>query len=330
MMQFELAPLEGITGYVYRNAYHKHYRPMARYYAPFLSPKTGARFSSREKNDILPEHNQGIHLIPQILAKDASLFLGAADFLKNYGYTEVNLNLGCPSPTVTAKGKGAAMLQDAKKLDAFLDTICNGLEARGMHLSVKTRIGFSDAENFPALLAVYSQYPLTELIIHPRIRDEFYGKTPHADAFLYAASHSILPLSYNGDITNRKSFTQLMEACPTLSCIMLGRGLLTAPWLAESLRALSSASFESPSPAAQKARLRAFHDTLLSGYAAILSGDQPVLAKMKEVWFYMGALFSENEKYMKELRKSKRLRDYQTVVDGIFSNLPFDADFCKK
>ena len=104
-MQYEFAPLEGITGYIYRNAHHACFPSMDRYYTPFITPKKGKSFTTREWNDIAAEHNQNIAVVPQILTNQAEGFCKVAGMLKEQGYEEVNLNLGCPSATVTAKKK---------------------------------------------------------------------------------------------------------------------------------------------------------------------------------------------------------------------------------
>ena len=140
-MKFYLAPMEGITGYIYRQAYNSCFKPMDRYFTPFLAPKHKSGFSSKELNDILPEHNQGMEVIPQILTSDPEDFLDTAVKLKEYGYTEVNLNLGCPSGTVAAKGKGAGFLKDTEKLARFLGEVSEGMERENLHFSIKTRVG---------------------------------------------------------------------------------------------------------------------------------------------------------------------------------------------
>lgn len=167
-MKFYLAPMEGITGYIYRQAYNSCFKPMDRYFTPFLAPKHKSGFSSKELNDILPEHNQGMEVIPQILTSDPEDFLDTAVKLKEYGYTEVNLNLGCPSGTVAAKGKGAGFLKDTEKLARFLGEVSEGMERENLHFSIKTRVGVESEEEFQTLLGLYNQCPLTELIIHPR------------------------------------------------------------------------------------------------------------------------------------------------------------------
>lgn len=144
-MQYEFAPLEGITGYIYRNAHHACFPSMDRYYTPFITPKKGKSFTTREWNDIAAEHNQNIAVVPQILANQAEGFCKVAGMLKEQGYEEVNLNLGCPSATVTAKKKGAGFLADPDALDAFLEEI---FAHSPLKISIKTRIGVENPDEF--------------------------------------------------------------------------------------------------------------------------------------------------------------------------------------
>ena len=134
-VKFYLAPMEGITGYIYRNAYHRYFRPMDKYFTPFLSPGQAGELRDRDVKEILPENNPGLCLVPQLLTNRAEAFLGAARLLAQYGYREVNLNLGCPSGTVAAKKKGAGFLGFPEELDQFLEAVCRGMEELGMELS---------------------------------------------------------------------------------------------------------------------------------------------------------------------------------------------------
>ena len=106
------------------------------------------------------------------------------------GYKEVNLNLGCPSSTVVTKKKGAGFLSEPDRLEHFLEDVVKGLESLGLQLSIKTRIGLRDAEEFADLLDLYNAYPLTELIIHPRLQTDLYNNTPNWDAFAQAVATS--------------------------------------------------------------------------------------------------------------------------------------------
>ncbi len=333
-MEYSLAPMEGITGFVYRRAYHQCFRPMERYVTPFLAPKAGSPLSSRERNDILPEHNPGMRVIPQLLASRAEPFLRAAKELSFYGYREVNLNLGCPSPTVVTKGKGAGMLQDTEKLKRFLEELVTGLSRMGMTLSVKTRLGMERPEEFAALLEIYNAYPLQELIIHPRVREDYYKGTPRLEWFCYGMRHSRSVVCYNGDITSRESLRGLEELCRSDGCpmaerLMLGRGVLARPWLTEEL-ALGEEAAGGKGEDTRRHRLKQFHDLVYQGYQETLSGDRTVLFKMKELWTYLIEPFQEASACLKRIRKSQRMGEYEAAVGEIFRSLALEPERTSK
>ena len=166
-MKIYLAPLEGITGWIFRSAVHECFGGFDKYFVPFIKPNQMGHFSAREKKDILPDHNRGMYTVPQILTNRAEDFLRTAKKLEEYGYSEVNLNLGCPSKTVVTKGRGSGFLAYPEQLERFLDEI---FDKCGIRISVKTRLGMDDPREFERLLTIYIRYPMEELIIHPRVQ----------------------------------------------------------------------------------------------------------------------------------------------------------------
>lgn len=307
-MKFYLAPLEGITGYIYRNAYEKYFHNVEKYFTPFISPHTKRCLNSREEKDILPEHNQGMKVVPQILTNNATDFIRIGKTLQEYGYEEINLNLGCPSGTVVSKGRGSGFLAYPEQLDAFLEEVFENLH---MKISIKTRIGKEDAEEWNRLLSIYNQYPMEELIVHPRIQTDFYKNKPDWQAYEYAVKESKNPLCYNGDIFTKSDYEQLLKEFPNTEKVMLGRGIISNPQLID--------MFESQETKLDKKKLKAFHDEICNGYEEIFSGDRNVLFKMKELWFYMGNLFQNSEKDMKQIKKCQSLAKYRSIVDRIFA-----------
>lgn len=321
-MKFYLAPMEGITGYIYRQAYNSCFKPMDRYFTPFLAPKHKSGFSSKELNDILPEHNQGMEVIPQILTSDPEDFLDTAVKLKEYGYTEVNLNLGCPSGTVAAKGKGAGFLKDTEKLARFLGEVSEGMERENLHFSIKTRVGVESEEEFQTLLGLYNQCPLTELIIHPRVLKDFYKYNVRMNAFKEGFEKSRHSVCYNGDVFRRKDYDRLIKEYPDLDKIMMGRGIMMNPFLMEEIADGTSQEVSGKMTAARKAdRLEKFHCLLCDGYAHVMSGDRPVLFKMKELWGFLIHSCPEEEKLMKKIRKAQHLEEYERVVSELFCRM---------
>lgn len=316
-MKYYLAPMEGLTGYIYRNAYNACYHPMDKYFTPFLTPKANSGLSFRELNDILPEHNRGLYLVPQILTNQAEDFMRTAMELREYGYTEVNLNLGCPSGTVVSKHKGAGFLEQTDRLDRLLDEVCTRLEQIGMELSVKTRLGMTSPDEFPGLLEIYNRYPIKELILHPRVRTDYYKNTPNMPAFRVGFEGSRAPVCYNGDIFTVSDYETLCGDYPELDRVMLGRGIISNPGLLDRI----AAGADSGGAGTGKEALRQFHQMVYEGYREIMSGDRNVLFKMKELWACMIQIFSDNGKYIKRIKKSQRLEEYEAAVAAVFRDL---------
>ena len=261
-IKLEFAPMEGITGHVFRQAHAAIYGGVNRYYSPFIAPGSGHKLTSREKNDILPEHNQGLCLIPQVLTHSAEDFLWVCEELAEYGYGTVNLNLGCPSGTVVTKKKGAGFLAEPDDLNLFLEEVCNGLEkihtadGKPMRLSIKTRLGMEEEAEFPRLLAIYNHYPLEELVVHPRVREDYYKGKTRMESFRYALEQSRCPVSYNGNLFSAADAAGLVEEAmgqdeasasgetqkkAKLTALMLGRGAVASPWIFGKVRNLVSA-----------------------------------------------------------------------------------------
>ncbi len=314
--RISMAPMEGLTGYVYRRAHHAYFAPLDVYYTPFISNK---KLGSRERHDVMPEHNEGMHVIPQILTNRADDFLEIEKQLYEYGYREVNLNLGCPSGTVTAKGRGAGFLAYPEELKKFLDEIHS---KTNMKISVKTRIGVSSEEEWPQLLAIFNQFPIELLTIHPRLLKDFYKGYLHMDCYQYAKEHSLSPICYNGDIHSVDKWKEISGSLGNKTKeIMLGRGLLMNPALAEEI--VNESSNEGNEAAktigiVPSERIKKFHDAILEGYCEEMSGDRNVLFKMKELWVYWGNGLQASQKLLKQIKKSNSVREYKIAADAIF------------
>lgn len=315
-MKFYLAPLEGITGYIYRNAIHDCYgEGVDKYFTPFLTPHTKCSFNAKELNDIIPEHNEGKYTVPQVLTNSSEDFLRIEKDLRALGYEEININLGCPSGTVASKGRGAGFLAETQKLDHFLEEVFAGTNAK---ISLKTRIGIDDPEDFYELLDIYNKYPLEELIIHPRVLKEYYKGIPHWEIFDYAVKNSKNPLCYNGDIFSVSDYRRLQDeilkqdGADKVKAIMLGRGVLQNPALIGQLNQYEEHGVNEQK--FDKDKFKAFHDRLRAEYMKQMSGDMNVLYKMKELWFYMIMLFPNQDKVLKKIKKAKKLVEYDATI----------------
>ena len=310
MDQIFFAPLEGITGFAYRNAHHMLFEGIDKYYSPFVAPNYTHHMKHREREDIAPVNNQGLPLVPQVLTNRAEDFLWAAGEISSMGYKEINLNLGCPMPTVVRKHRGSGQLGDLDALDRFLEEICGGLQREyGLRFSIKTRIGLESAGCAADLLRIYNRYPLSYLIVHPRTQKDLYGGKPDLETFSMFLEGSLHPVVYNGDIFTAQDCREFRARFPGCGDVMIGRGLIADPALAREIRGGAPLSRE---------ELRKFHDEVFEALRGTLPGPAPLLGKMKELWFYMGRNFAEADRYLKEIRKAKDLVRYQAAVRTLF------------
>ena len=305
-MEYEAAPLEGITDAVYRRTHAAFYPGAARYYTPFISPTMHHLFTPRDLRELSPENNHGFALIPQLLGRNASDLLWAAGALADMGYEEFNLNLGCPSGTVTAKRKGAGLLAYPDELDRLLDTL---FRLSPIRISIKTRIGMESPEEYSKIMYIYERYPVARLIVHPRTRSDQYEGPVHLDVFEGILARSSLPVSYNGDLFTIWDVQRFRERFPSVGTVMLGRGLIADPAFIVKLRG------ESP----DCDTLRRFHDTLCEEYVRVFGDRNSAMHRMKAIWAHMLPRFPNGEGYRKKLVKTRKWEDFRLVADEIFA-----------
>ena len=306
-VKYYMAPLESVTTWIYRQAHAKIYGRLDKYFIPFLEPHEKRDFKTRELQEILPEHNENIYAVPQILTNRSEGFIKLAKALKDWGYEEVNLNLGCPSKTVVTKGKGSGFLAKPEELERFLTEIFDALSGE-VKISVKTRIGKEDPEEFPALLKLFNKYPMEELIIHPRVQKDGYGNVPRLELYELAEKQSVNPLCYNGDLYTREKIRNFAERFPGTERLMFGRGFLRDPGLLYNEGKDSKDIFE---------KFWAFHDLVYEGYQERNMGDRNVLFKMKELWSYQVYQFSEPERLFKTFKKVQDCNEYEQMIRNL-------------
>lgn len=311
------APLEGITGREFRLAFSRYFKGVSEFYAPFISPKEKRGLDKKDRKELLPERNEGIRLIPQILTAEGSAFNHTLEKLMELGYEEVNLNLGCPSGTVVNKGRGAGALKKLENLDKLLDEIFSFSAQKGCKISIKTRIGFEKSSEFGGILEVYRKYPFEKLIIHPRTRAEFYKGKVHKESFLEALSlfsKKKERLCFNGDIFTGKAYKEIVEEFPEITSVMVGRGFLRNPFLIEEILGKRTDASE------KKKMLKEFLETIFIEYVNDIGDERVATLKLKEIWSYVKELFQAEEGFEKEIRKAKNASEYKAAMNVIFSN----------
>lgn len=304
-MHYYFAPLEGLTDSIYRRLHHRYFPGVDRYYMPFLSPTVHRSLTHKEDRELPMADSVPFVAIPQVLTKVPEDFLWATQVCRDRGYEEVNLNIGCPSGTVVAKGKGSGMLRDAEGLERFLDAVFSGSV---LPISVKTRLGMENPEEFPAILEVLNHYPIRELTIHPRVRKQFYSGEVSLDWFAYALKHSKNPLCYNGDILSLRQAEDLSRKFPSVEAMMIGRGLVADPGM------LSGGT--------DKQTLETFMNELLDVYTIEFGGSRNAMFRLKENWGFLHSRFEGSEKLWKRLRKTTDPQEFKAITAEMFHALP--------
>lgn len=306
-MQLSLAPMEGIAGYAFRRVHAEFFGALDRYYTPFISPlpKVGTPFSKRNSRELDPANNQGLDVVPQLLANDADRFVWAAGLLADMGYKEVNLNLGCPSGTVVAKEKGSGLLRNPDRLEAFLANVC---ERSPLPVSVKTRVGIANDDEYGELFALFCRCGIAELIVHPRMQKDFYNGAPRQELYGKTLECAPFPVAYNGDIFTLDDYDALLAAYPQTRHVMLGRGIMANPALAREIRGGEGLARE---------ELKRFHDKLYESYTNDMGGN--AVFRMKEWWGYAKCAFADPSSVHRIMRKTRQADEYEAAARKIFS-----------
>ncbi len=314
-----MAPLQGFTDVTYRNVYAGHFSGIDEALAPFISTMGQKRLKPTRIQDVAPEQNTGCFIVPQILGNVAKDFTFLADHLYAMGHKQVNWNLGCPHSKIAKKQRGSGLLLYPEKIDALLTEIIPNMKPS---LSVKIRLGRRNKDEINDLLAIFDRHQVDEIILHPRTGQQMYTGVADLDAFEKASQASRHPFVYNGDIVDMASYERVRERFPQIQRIMIGRGILSNPFLAEEIKGIDTG--DQPR---QLERLRAFHEDLFAGYDKIFSGPGHLTGRLKGFWTYLGPSFEGHKKPLKRILKSTSLPAYTDRVNAFFDlNLKFNPD----
>ena len=316
-MSFTLlsSPLQGFTDFRFRNAINKYFGGIDTYYSPYIRLNGKLVIKPSYERDLLPENNVGLEVIPQIITNDADEFLFVAKYVKNLGYKELNWNLGCPYPMVTKSGMGSGLICNPMKINHILDRVHSESD---IIVSMKMRLGYDTTEEILDVLPILDTYPIKNIAIHARIGKQLYKGGVHLDAFQQCIDNTKHKLYYNGDIKSVTKFREMQERFPTINHWMIGRGLISDPFLPSMIR---QNTLEYPK---NKMELfRAFHDTLYGIYSESLSGSTHLLLKMYHLWEYFAVTFSNPHKVLKKIKKAQSIRNYELAVAEIFKNEQF-------
>ena len=314
METLSLAPFQGITDVVYRNVFKKHFAGIGKFYTPFFTGIQKDNSKSLRGEEISPEFNDVNTVVPQILSNKADEIIRFANQCKSMGYREFNLNMGCPFPRVANKTRGCGLMADPEHTIPMLTEVCNHVD--GIKFSIKCRLGYYNDEEIYAFVDTFNSLPFSEIIVHPRIGKQMYNGEASLEKFVKLIPLISKPLVYNGDVFTIDRYNTILSFLSSLSflsvSLMLGRGLLTNPFLAEEIKGIDN----------QKDKKMRLHGFVVDLYVERLhhaGGSPKIIGSMKELWKYMMNIFDDPQNVWRKIKKVNHLDDYETAVEAVFN-----------
>ena len=307
------APLQESTDYIYRSAHAKYFGGIDKYFAPYIVRQNDGTVKTSHLRDIKRSNNQGYPLIPQILAGNSTDLVFLSLILQENGYEEINWNLGCPYPMVTNKGVGAGLLPNPAQIRTILE---ESLPKIGVKVSVKMRSGLLSADEIFKVTHVLNDFPIHEIILHPRIAKQLYRGTPDEEVFTEVQKIVKHPLVYNGDIETVENLARLNTLFGDTDTWMVGRGVLKNPFLPSILKRDNLPGIKKKSEL-----LRNFHEEIFLNYSKNLNGSSHLLMKMEKFWSYFCFAFPDPHKTFKRIKKGANMIKYEFAVNENFRKM---------
>ena len=306
------SPLQGFTDFRFRNAFHKHFGGIDTFYSPYIKLNGKLVVKGSYERDVLPENNDTLEVIPQIITNDAEEFLFVAKYVQQFGYEELNWNLGCPYPMVAKCGMGSGLISNTSQIEHILKRVHNETD---IIVSMKMRMGYENPTEILDVFPILEQYPIKNIAIHARIGKQLYKGGVDLDSFQKCLDTSKQKIYYNGDITSVAKFKELQERFPSIDHWMIGRGLIADPFLPSMIK-----NNTTEYPKNRFEIFEAFHDEIYREYDAYLQGPTPIRMKMLGFWEYFSESFSNPQKTFKKIKKVGNSKNYEAAVKEIFKN----------
>ena len=306
------SPLQGFTDFRFRNAFHKYFGGIDTFYSPYIKLNGKLVIKGSYERDILPENNNTLEVIPQIITNDAEEFLFVTKYVQQLGYKELNWNLGCPYPMVAKCGMGSGLISNTSQIEHILKRVHNETD---IIVSMKMRMGYENPTEILDVFPILEQYPIKNIAIHARIGKQLYKGGVDLDSFQKCLDTSKQKIYYNGDITSVEKFRTMQERFPSIDHWMIGRGLIADPFLPSMIK-----NNTTEYPKNKLEIFEAFHDTIYQEYDTYLQGPTPIRMKMLGFWEYFSESFSNPQKTYKKIKKAGNCKNYEAAVKEIFKN----------
>lgn len=305
-----LAPMQGITDHIYRNTHHTHFGTFHEMMAPYIL----AHGEKAPRPNILKKifkHNPNDYkLVPQLIGNESKSIVAYINQLFDIGYDEINWNLGCPYEFVTKKKRGSGLLPYPDLISAIIAEILPNIQAS---FSVKIRLGLIHKDEIYKVIETLNDFPVKEIIIHPRTAEQKYEGKVYLDEFekyMEITNHQIV---YNGDIYTKNDFNYFKKRFPSINRWMIGRGALMNPLLASQIRGIASVNKEE-----RFKKFIKFYNDLYEQYKSRnKKEDARFLNRIKEIWSFQAHSFENPKKVFDSLKNIHSTEQFQNNVSTL-------------
>ncbi len=307
----QLGPFQGITDVWFRKSFQSYFSGIDRFFTPFFSGIDTEKSKSLSVAEIDPTFNDTTNLIPQLLSNNADEVIRFSRQTAEKGYSLININMGCPSSIVTRKKRGSGLLPYPELIQNMTQKLSVQI---GHQYSIKCRLGYLNQDEIDELIPIFNAARLDQLIIHARIGKQMYKGVPNFEKFDSIRESIHADLIYNGDIFSVENYNTYQKMFPDIAGWMLGRGLLSDPFLAQDIKSQT----ENTDKNNRLYIVQNFVEELYYLRRKHTNDNLNILGRMKELWSYLRFSFSNEQEVWRLIRKTTSFDAYEDAVAEVF------------
>lgn len=267
----------------------------------------------------IDENETGHPVFAQMIGRDLPSLIRSAGELAKHPVAGIDLNLGCPAPIVCRKDAGGGLLRDPEMVNRLLGALREAIPGR---FTVKTRIGYGDASEFPRLLEIFRSHAIDGLTIHGRTVGERYATPVHPDCVAMAVEAMPCPVIANGNVVDVETGLAYLRETQAAG-LMIGRGAIRNPWIFSQFKA----RFDGSPPILPTRRdlldyIRELYDEMAR--EAIRFEPMGHVQRMKRTLAYISHGLDENFEH--DIRRAKTPAEFSSIcADHLDNDQPLPA-----
>jgi tRNA-dihydrouridine synthase B len=308
------APMEGITDDSFRSIILKLYPEWDILATDFLRVPSAGRYPNKH---LIRHFGKQLFEIPwiqdktmfQILTSHKAFTVEMVKQVEELQIPWMDMNIGCPSPTVCKNRGGSFLLTDLVSLRELVRNIRKNYTGR---FTAKIRIGYNDTNGFEDSIRMLNDEGVEMITVHGRTRDDMY-KAPARWSFIErAVKLSQVPIIGNGDVWATRDIDRMLKETGCHG-VMVARGALKAPWIAQDYRR----GYFEPNPTETFQKIKTF----FSDYKTLLESEniseRGLLKQSKSVSRFMLDGISGSEMVRRQLMLSQTVPEFYSIIESL-------------